>query len=198
MSSSDEVALPDLDVGQFNALTGISESQRRMCTDIMNVARYLLRGSTVRDACVLAGVSPHTANHYLRAWRAEERGITPEGELPPTPYTLALGYTLARAMSIRALRWQTIAECGGKESNTAKWMLERRVRGEYSPPVQRSKSERTEKVEVSVKEISTQLEETRKALGVSEQELARMGEYWAQVSTAAQRGQEIPKLSNDE
>lgn len=185
-----QIALPDLDVGQFNALTDLNASQRRMCTDVMNVARYILRGSTMRDACILVGVSPSSASYYLRMWRKEER--EEHVEVKPTPYTLALGYTLARAMSIRALRWQTVAEAGGRESNTARWMLERRVRGEYSPPVQKTQRESTQRVEVSVTEIGAQLEETRKALGVSEKDLATMGEYWAQVSTAAQRGKELP------
>lgn len=187
---ADVIALPSLDIGQFKALPNLTDDQRRRCDEVLTVSRYILRGSTIRDACVLAGSSVSMIRHYLKMWRQEEQGE--HTGTPPTPYILALGYTLARAMSIRALRWQTVAESGGRESNTARWMLERRVRGEYAPPVQRSQTTNKTEVAVSVTEITAQLEATREALGVSEIELEKMGEYWAKVATEAQRGNALP------
>jgi len=139
-------SLPPVDVGQFERAGGRgglplppSDVERAV-----RVGDRIVWGAQLRDACLIEGASPtgyaQALRRYRRAERIEEGEITAEEGAYVAregTWTYALGYTLDRAVALCRVRWQMLAEAGGKGSSTALWMLERRGGRGYLPPVRR-------------------------------------------------------------
>ena len=128
-------ALPPVDVGQFERARGrggvplpSGDVERAV-----RVADRIVWGAQLRDACLIEGAPPagylQALKRYRRAERIEEGDIE-EGASTDVAregtWAYALGFTLDRANALCRLRWQMLAEAGGKGSSTALWMLERR------------------------------------------------------------------------
>jgi hypothetical protein len=126
---------------------------------------------------------------------------------PTTTYTpdqvLAAGEALIRGatlgdaevlcgLAIRRMRWQGLAEEGGKGSSAALWMLERRGGREYQPPAQRHEVKRESQEVVVHTTLESAIEHTARELGLDEAELRAQGEYWARAITASGRGESLP------
>ena len=131
--------LPPLDVGQF---AGVSEPRPGEIERALRVAERVVFGATLKDAALIEGARWPFFDKALKRYRASERALEGDGErasdvIDESTWTWALGYTLDRAVAMCRVRWQLLAEAGGKGSSTALWMLERRGGRSYLPAVRR-------------------------------------------------------------
>jgi len=181
-----DAELPPIDVGQFE---NVRAPQNAIPVDrVLALAFRIAQGATISDSCTLAGVSIKTYQRWRKALREYEEGERDSID----PYILACAMTMRRARAVIRLRWQMLAEAGGKGSATALWMLERRGGGEYRAPAQRHEVKR-ETTEVHVHaSIEDALDSTAQQLGISADDLRKQGDYWAKAITASQRGQALP------
>jgi len=199
-------ALPPVDVGQFERARarGGAPLPPSDVERAVRVAERIVWGAQLRDACLIEGAPPagwHKAlKRYRRAERleggeTEEEGASRDVAKEGT-WTYALGFTLDRANALCRLRWQMLAEAGGKGSSTALWMLERRGGRGYLPPVRREQVTSTTTSTTTETQVTLSLEaslaDTQQRLGLSEDALAQMGEWLSRASTASQRGQALP------
>lgn len=182
-----DAELPPVDVGQFEGITppqnGSVPAER-----VLALANRIMQGISIKDACVLANVHFNSYKRWLSMLKQYE-----SGELDKMhPYLVACAMTMLRAKAIRHLKWQQLAEAGGKGSSTALWMLERRGGAEYRAPAQRHEVKR-ETTEVIVhKSLEDALESTASQLGISADKLREQGDFWAKAITASQRGNALP------
>ena len=198
-------ALPSVDIGQFERARGRggvplppSDVERAV-----RVAERIVWGAQLRDACLIEGAPPagylKALKRYRRAERIEEGDIE-EGASTDVAregtWTYALGFTLDRANALCRLRWQMLAEAGGKGSSTALWMLERRGGRGYLPAVRREQVTSTTTTTTTETQVTLTLEaslaDTQQRLGLSEDALAQMGEWLSRAQTASQRGSALP------
>lgn len=190
-------ALPSVDVGQFVGVTHLRNPvPPQLVAEALAVADRVVWGSTIRDACLIEGAPHHGYLKALKRYRRAERDneeSDEEGECPTT-WTHALGYTLDRATALCRLRWQMLAEAGGKGSATALWMLERRGGRSYLPAVRREQvttTSTTTNTNVTLS-LEASLAETQARLGLDVEHLAQMGEWLSRAQTQAQRGEALP------
>ena len=182
-----EDELPPVDIGQF---TGVAPPSSSPYTpdQVIRACASVVKGATLRDAEVLAGMRRGS----LRAWQRDslraERGQHP----PLGPWAGACAYTVERALALRRVRWQALAEEGGKGSSAALWMLDRRGGKEYAAPAQRHEVRRESQEVVVHATIDQALEATATQLGLDRDELRASGDYWARAITASQRGDALP------
>jgi len=182
-----EAELPDIDIGQWRNVTPpkYKHIEKKL---VMRLARRIMQGASMRDACILAGVQYRTVKRWGQWCREFEEGTRERVD----PWIVACHYTVERARSILRLRWQLLAEAGGKGSSTALWMLERRGGQEYRAPAQRHEVNRkTTEVHV-VASIDDALNQTAQQLGLDAEQLKQQGDYWAKAITASQRGNALP------
>lgn len=182
-----DAELPPVDVGQFD---GIKPPQNGSVPikRVMALAQRIMQGVSIRDACVLANVHFNSYKRWLRLLKQYE-----SGELETMhPYLVACAMTMLRSKAIRHLRWQMLAEAGGKGSSTALWMLERRGGDEYRAPAQRHEVKRETTELIVHKTLDDALDATATELGISADKLRAHGDYWAKAITASQRGNELP------
>ena len=190
--------LPSADVGQF---AGVESVQVDVFTEhlrALRVAERMMRGTELRDACLIEGAKYHSYRKALRCYRNAQREpeeLSDDAETANTwTWTYALGFTLERATAVCRDRWQKIAEAGGKGAKSAMWMLERRGGRAYLPPVRREQvtSTTTTNSTTTTLTLEAKLEATRTSLGFSDEHLAQMGEWLAKAQTSAQRGEALP------
>ena len=181
-----DAELPPIDIGQFE---NIKPPPSAIPADrVLALASRIAQGATISDSCTLAGVHLKTVQRWQRILKEYERDQRDTID----PYILACAMTVRRARAVIRLRWQMLAEAGGKGSATALWMLERRGGGEYRAPAQRHEVKR-ETTEVHVHtSIEDALDSTAQQLGISADDLRQQGDYWAKAITASQRGQALP------
>jgi hypothetical protein len=191
-------SLPSVDMGQFAGVTSklvdvFTESQRAL-----KVAERMVYGASMKDACMIEGAKYHSYREALRGYRnaerpAEDRSAGTDLHREGT-WSYVLGFTIDRALSLCRVRWQLLAEAGGKGSKSAMWMLERRGGREYLPPVRREQvtSTNTTTNTTTTLTLEAKLEATRSALGFSDEHLAQMGEWLSRAQTSAQRGEPLP------
>lgn len=185
--------LPPLDVGQFEGVAPPTHA-RVTAEQILEVGRYVVSGATLKDASIMAGVSPRILERHRRDYRREQKGEPVE----LSEWGRACAETYERALSIRRYRWQLLAEIGGKGSSSALWMLERRGGGEYRAPAQRHEVKRESREVVVTATLDQALESTAHQLGLNAEELRAQGDYWARAMTAQQRGRALPSPQTDE
>jgi hypothetical protein len=192
-------SLPSIDVGQFIGVRARLVDPETEAPRALAVGRRIMFGASFKDACLIEGVSWRAYKDALKRYRAAERKDTDE-EMKTEPvaegtWTYAVGYTIDRGMALCRLRWQMLAEAGGKGSKAALWMLERRGGREYLPPVRREQVTSTTTTTTNTNTTLTleaKLEATKSTLGFSDEHLAQMGDWLAQAQTAAQRGDALP------
>lgn len=187
-----EAELPDIDIGQWDNVKPpkFKHIEKKL---VMRLARRIMQGASMKDACNLAGVHYRTVKRWGQFVREFEEGNRNSVD----PWIVACHYTVERARSILRLRWQMLAEAGGKGSATALWMLERRGGAEYRAPAQRHEVNRkTTEVHV-VASIDDALDKTAKQLGLDSEQLRAQGDYWARAITATQRGTALPPPPTD-
>lgn len=192
-------SLPSVDMGQFIGVRSSRVDVEAEAPRALSVARRIMFGSTFRDACLIEGASFRQYKEALKQYRAAERkGTEEELKTPPAregTWTYALGYTIDRAVALCRVRWQLLAEAGGKGSKAALWMLERRGGKDYLPPVRREQVTSTTTTTTNTNTTLTleaKLEATKNTLGFSDEHLAQMGDWLAKAQTAAQRGEALP------
>lgn len=190
-------SLPPVDIGQFSGVTSklvdvFTESQRAF-----RVAERMVYGASMKDACMIEGAKYHSYREALRGFRnaerpAEERSAGTDLHREGT-WSYVLGFTIDRALSLCRVRWQLLAEAGGKGSKAAMWMLERRGGREYLPPVRREQVTSTTTTTTNATlTLEAKLEATKATLGFSDEHLAQMGEWLSKAQTSAQRGEPLP------
>ena len=192
-------SLPSVDTGQFIGVRSPVVDIEAEAPRALSVARRIMFGAAFRDACLIEGASFRNYREALQRYRATERKGTEE-ELYATAvgegtWTYALGYTIDRATALCRMRWQMLAEAGGKGSKAALWMLERRGGKAYLPPVRREQVTSTTTTSTNTNTTLTleaKLEATKNTLGFSDEHLAQMGDWLAKAQTAAQRGEPLP------
>lgn len=183
-----EEELPPVDVGQF-ANVAPPRSSPYTPDQVIRACGSIVKGATLRDAEVLAGMR----RGALRAWQRDARRAE-RGQQPPLgPWADACAYTVERALALRRVRWQALAEEGGKGSSAALWMLDRRGGKEYQAPAQRHEVRRESQEVVVHTTIDQALEATATQLGLDRDELRASGDYWARAITASQRGHALPE-----
>lgn len=198
-----DAALPSVDIGQFCGVTPRSgtvdlevEVPRALA-----VARRMVYGAPIRDACLIEGAKYSRYQEAIKAYRAHHAKRMSDvkdhyiREAREGTWFYALGFTLDRASAICRLRWQQLAEAGGKGSKAALFMLERRGGREFLPAVRREQVTTTTTTNTNTNTTLTleaKLEATRHSLGFSDEHLAQMGEWLAKAQTAAQRGDTLP------
>lgn len=193
-----DAELPSADVGQFAGVESIHVDVFTEHLRALRVAERMMRGTELRDACLIESAPYHSYRKALRCYRNAQREpdeLTDAAELANTwTWTYALGYTLERATAVCRDRWQKIAEAGGKGAKSAMWMLERRGGRTYLPPVRREQvtSTTTTNSTTTTLTLEAKLEATRASLGFSDEHLAQMGEWLAKAQTSAQRGEALP------
>ena len=181
-----EDSLPSVDVGQFE---NVSPPPTTSYThdQVLAAGEALIRGATLGDAEVLCGLARGALRRWVKRQRASDRGGERVGA-----WASACAYTVERALAIRRMRWQGLAEEGGKGSSAALWMLERRGGREYQPPAQRHEVKRESQEVVVHTTLESAIEHTARELGLDEDELRAQGEYWARAITASGRGESLP------
>ena len=183
-----ESELPPVDVGQFDGLTPPSFSPYTP-DQVIRACTSVVKGATLRDAEVIAGMR----RGALRAWQRDSRRAE-RGQQPALgAWAAACAYSVERALALRRVRWQALAEEGGKGSNAALWMLDRRGGKEYQAPAQRHEVRRESQEVVVHTTIDQALEATATQLGLDRDELRASGDYWARAITASQRGHALPE-----
>jgi hypothetical protein len=191
-------SMPDVDVGQFAGITSSYLDVEVESKRALAVAQRVMYGAQIRDACLIEGAKKHAYTKALQRFRKADSGDT-EGVTDTRhiakegTWTYALGYTLDRALALCRVRWQMLAEAGGKGSSTALWMLERRGGRGFLPPVRREQVTSTTTTTTTTTTLEAKLEATRVQLGFDDDHLAQMGEWLARAQTQAQRGEALPE-----
>ena len=190
-------SLPSVDIGQFVGITSSYVDVEQESKRALAVAQRVMFGAQLKDACLIEGAPKHGYTKALARYRSGERDEADRGKEAPSPGTWghALGFTLDRAMALCRVRWQMLAEAGGKGSSAALWMLERRGGRGYLPPVRREQVTSTTTTHTTTTNLTLEakLEATRAQLGFDDQHLAQMGEWLARAQTAAGRGEALPE-----
>ena len=127
-----DASLPPLDIGQFDEIEPPRNTHYTV-VQVLNAGETIIRGATLRDAEFLHGFS----RGALRAWQRDARRAERGQQAPLGRWAQACADTVERALAIRRLRWQALAEEGGGGSHAALWMLERRGGKEFHAPAQR-------------------------------------------------------------
>lgn len=181
--------VPQVDSGQFDELEAPASSKVSI-EQVLRIGERLRQGLDLRQACVLEGATYESMRKAVRKYRRAQR----EEDFHVSKWTEAVGYTIERAFTLRILRWQLLAESGGKGSATALWMLERRGGTAYAPPT-KHKHVTTENKTLNVNaqlSIEQSIEATQSALNLDPRILEQSGDYWAKLITANQRGEALP------
>lgn len=180
--------LPALDIGQFE---NIKEHPSRTCTpdQVLRAGEAIIKGATLADADILVGLARGRIRSYQRDGRQADRGQ----RRPLGPFEAAAYYTIERALAIRRMRWQALAEIGGRGTQAALWMLERRGGKEFQPPTQRHEVHRESREVVAHVSLDAAIDATAQDLGLSADELRAQGDYWARAITHQKRGWALPK-----
>jgi|TARA_Y100000052_G_C2945007_1_gene83207 hypothetical protein len=184
-----EQTIPEIDVGQFDGLRK-PKGAKYTKKQILELCERVRQGLDLHKASIIANVEHEAMRKAVRKYRRSLR----EEEFTVTPWVTAVGYSIDRAYALRILRWQMIAETGGKGSHTAMWMLERRGGESYAPPTKHKKIT-TESKSLTVNanlSIEQSIQETQKALNLDPKMIEASGDYWAKIITANQTGKELP------
>jgi len=168
-----------VDVGQF---AGIQEPRAGDLARVLAACERLVRGATLVDAAVLAGLSRGYLHDCQKDYRHGQEGT----------WRWAVGYSATRAQALCRERWQGLAELGGKGASTAAWMLERRGGREYHAPTQRVRTQTTTTTTQVTLSLDASISETAARLGLDDGALAQMGEWLARAQTAGARGHALP------
>lgn len=168
--------LPPVDIGQFAEVTAPAGSPLTSAA-VIAAGELIVQGATIEDAATLSSLD-------LVELRAEiARGDA---------WGCACQITIERAYAVQRLRWQGIAELGGKGSTSALWMLDRRGGEAYRAPAQRHEVTRESRELVVNATVDSAIEATATQLGLSADDLRRSGDYWSRAITAQKRGTALP------
>ena len=182
-----DASLPPLDIGQFNEIEPPRNTHYTV-VQVLNAGETIIRGATLRDAEFLHGFT----RGALRAWQRDARRAERGQQAPLGRWAQACADTVERALAIRRLRWQALAEEGGGGSHAALWMLERRGGKEFHAPAQRHEVTRESREVVAHVSLDSALDATSRELGIPLEDLRAQGDYWARAMTAQQRGEALP------
>lgn len=192
-------SLPPTDIGQFVGVESRSLDVAKESRKALAIAERVVYGATLKDACLIEGESYYNYRFALKAFRDTQRPASDRTESADVvgthTWTYALGFTLDRAVALCRIRWQGLAEAGGKGSKVAMWMLERRGGRDYLPPVRREQVTSTNTNTTNTNTTLTleaKLEATKNTLGFSDEHLAQMGDWLSRATTSAQRGEALP------
>lgn len=146
-------------------------------------------GSPIKQAYVLADILPKQGRHLESIY---SKYLDDELDESSTDYIVA--YYISKAMAVRDKRWLQFVESGGKVASAGMWLLERRVGGEFSAPVQKVQQEI--KAGVIHSSVSEAIEATKNKLQISK--IEEQGDYWAMLQTAVQKQRELPELPKED
>ena len=182
-----EEALPPIDAGQFENVEPPTNTHYTI-DQVLKAGEAIVKGATLKDAEILYGFT----RGALRGWQKDARRAARGLHHPLGPWASACAETVERALAIRRMRWQALAEEGGGGSHAALWMLERRGGREFEPPTQHHKVQRETREVVAHITLDSALEATSRELGIPLEDLKAQGDFWAQSMTAKQRGEALP------